>query len=143
MKSGIHLGQQLRTLRIKTAIRSSKSAICSVLTVLLMPTTKQTAPLPAEHPEKIADIFNVSVSTLLDNEENLPTVFDPEALTFTEFDHNLSHVYELRPEERRLVALFRLSDRQTKGKILTALSDQTQKAPHKSPKRVLPSFLLR
>ena len=134
MKSGIHLGQQLRTLRIKNGYTQQQISDLLSLdrsTYAYYETNRTTPPLSTL--KKIADIFNVSVSTLLDNEENLPTVFDPEALTFTKFDHNLSHVYELRPEERRLVALFRLSDRQTKGKILTALSDQTQKAPHKKP----------
>ncbi|WOC33238.1 helix-turn-helix domain-containing protein [Caproicibacterium argilliputei] len=129
MKTPIHLGQQLRTLRTKNGYTQQQVSELLNLdrsTYAYYETNRTTPPLSTL--KQIAAIFNVSVATLLENDDNMPLVSDPEGLTFTEFDHNMSHIYELRPEERRLVALFRLSDTETKSEVLTELSDQVQES---------------
>ncbi|HCA72080.1 MAG TPA: transcriptional regulator [Ruminococcaceae bacterium] len=132
MKSSLYLGTQLRTLRIKNGYTQQQISDFLGLdrsTYAYYETNRTTPPLSTL--KKLARIFNVSISSLLENEQNQPSVFDPDALTFTDLDHNLSHIYELQPEERQLIAMLRLSDPKTKKSILKGLSKHIQNQNNK------------
>ncbi|MCH4239914.1 MAG: helix-turn-helix transcriptional regulator [Oscillospiraceae bacterium] len=134
MESALHLGKQLQTLRIKNGYTQREIGRLLGIdrsTYAYYETNRTTPPLSTL--KKLAAIFNVTVNSLLDNEANQPIVCDPDSLSFTDFDHNLSHVYDLQPEERQLVALFRLADKNSQKDFLSLLFQYVHKQKSKHP----------
>lgn len=116
------LGKRLRTLRAKWGY--TQQDISSILqidrsTYAYYETSRSTPPLSTL--KKLADVYHVLLSDLFGNEEAPPQFSDSAPGVFADLDHNKSHIYDLCPEERQLIAMYRLANQETRGKIMELL----------------------
>jgi transcriptional regulator with XRE-family HTH domain len=124
----VQLGKQLRTLRTKWGY--TQQDVSDLLqidrsTYAYYETNRTTPPLSTL--KKLARIYRVSISDLLGSEDTPPQVADSGQNFFTDFDHNLSHIYDLKRDERQLLSLYRLADKKIKEKVILLLRTTAEK----------------
>ncbi|XOQ44005.1 MAG: hypothetical protein ACFWTN_06125 [Clostridium sp.] len=124
----IRINERLRELRIKSGY--TQSQIAKILNVdrstysyyEIGKTTPDVSALIT-----LAKIFNISISELLADESNPYPVADNRTnREYVSGKKNSSHIYELSPQEKELVGLFRTYSDEEKAKLLEYMKKYRQ-----------------
>ncbi|MFU0833050.1 MAG: HTH-type transcriptional regulator ImmR [Oscillospiraceae bacterium] len=124
----IRINERLRELRIKSGY--TQNQIAKILNIdrstysyyEIGKTTPDISVLMT-----LSKIFNISISELLADESNAHPVADSNTKrNYVSGKKNSSHIYELSPQEKELVGLFRTCTNEQKEKFLACIKKHLQ-----------------
>lgn len=124
----IRINERLRELRIKSGY--TQNQIAKILNIdrstysyyEIGKTTPDVSVLMT-----LAKVFNISISELLADESATHSVADSKAKrAYLSGKKNSSHIYELSPQEKELVGLFRTCTDEQKEKLLGCIKKHVQ-----------------